>query len=453
MFFLSFLCSPPITHSKLTPTSAAIGALMGGYVMDRFGRKIPIQIGAAVAAIGAAIQSGSVSLGMMLAGRIIAGWAVGILSMSVPVYQGECAPPEHRGLIIGMAQQMIGVGFFVSAWIGYGCNHAPASSTFQWRFPLAFQCLPASILAVGMLAFPESPRYLVSVGRYEEGYETMMKLHFNGSNQEVLDDQFNEMKNVIVAEREMTAPGWTAMFTVPQWRKRLLIGTLVQVFTQTTGTNVINYYQTTMYRNLGIKGDMITLMACIYNMVGPITNLFFIIFLIDRVGRRKPLLFGTVAIMLCLLLEGICNSQNVDGSHKGLSGVGVLWIFLVSVFFSLSFGPISWTYMSEVMPMQIRSTGVAFATGIGNWAISTMWAQVSPKGLGQLGWKYYFVFVAINVGITFPTVYFFFPETKQKTLEEIDNLFGGHIDTAEVLAKKQEKLKQDTTTVEHVPEV
>lgn len=78
---------------------------------------------------------------------------------------------------------------------------------------------------------------------------------------------------------------------------------------------------------------------------------------------------------------------------------------------------------------------------------------MSPKGLGQLGWKYYFVFVAINVGITFPTVYFFFPETKQKTLEEIDNLFGGHIDTAEVLAKKQEKLKQDTTTVEHVPEV
>jgi len=97
---------------------------------------------------------------------------------------------------------------------------------------------------------------------------------------------------------------------------------------------------------------------------------------------------------------------------------------LVSVIFSLSFGPISWVYMSEIMPMQIRGRGCAFATGIGNWLISTLFAQVSPIALGKIGWKYYFVFASFNILVTIPTIYFLFPETSQKSLEDIDLLFG-----------------------------
>lgn len=134
---------------------------------------------------------------------------------------------------------------------------------------------------------------------------------------------------------------------------------------------MIGYYQTVMYESLGIVGKRKLLVAGIYNCVGPLANLFFIVFLIDRVGRRKPLIWGTVAIAIALVCEAVVNSQiNPDAPSQGLSIAGVFFLFCVTVIFSLSWGPISWVYMSEVMPMQIRARGNAFATGIGNWLVS-----------------------------------------------------------------------------------
>ena len=121
--------------------------------------------------------------------------------------------------------------------------------------------------------------------------------------------------------------------------------------------------------------------------------MIFIFFIVDRVGRKKPLIFGTVSIAIALICEGVINSQNEDGTKEGLSIAGVAFLFCVTILFSFSFGPVSWTYMSEVLPYQVRSKGAAFATGIGNWLVATFWAQVSPTALGELGWKFYFLFV------------------------------------------------------------
>lgn len=190
----------------------------------------------------------------------------------VPVYQAEIAHPKIRGLVIGLAQQMIGVGFIVSTWVGYGSHHVPETSSFSWRFPLAFQSLPAALLAVGMFWFPESPRHLIATDRLEEGKAVLHKLHYDGSNEEWVHHEFNEIKTTIDAERSLTVPGWTIMFKVPQWRRRLILATLVQVFTQFTGINVINYYQTIMYRSLGITGKRNLLVAGIYNCMGPLAS-------------------------------------------------------------------------------------------------------------------------------------------------------------------------------------
>ncbi|KUL89392.1 hypothetical protein ZTR_04400 [Talaromyces verruculosus] len=404
---------------------AAIGALTAGLTIDTLGRRRTIQLGALISAIGAILQCAARNLAMILVGRIVAGWAVGILSMSVPVYQAECAHPRSRGLIVGLAQQMIGVGFIVSTWIGYGSLHAPDTSQVQWRFPLAFQALPALMLFMGMFWLPESPRHLIEKQDDDEALRVLNRLHYDGTNDEWIQREFTEIKATIDAEREITAPGWMVMFRVPQWRKRLLLGTAVQVFTQMTGINVINYYQNIMYKALGITGNNATLVSGIYNVVGPLANLIFIVFFLDRVGRRRPLIFGASAITVALICEAALNSQNLDGSKRAYSIAGVFFLFCVTVIFSMSFGPVSWVYMSEIMPMQIRGKGNAFATGIGNWCVSTLWSQVSPIALGELGWKFYFIFAAWNVCVTIPTVYFLFEETKQKSLEEIDLLFGG----------------------------
>ncbi|KAL5358253.1 general substrate transporter [Aspergillus floccosus] len=430
---------------------AAIGALQGGLTMDRFGRKFTIQMGAVICLVGAILQAAAKNLAMILVGRILAGWAVGLMSMSVPVYQAELAHPKYRGFIIGLAQQMIGIGFIVSTWVGFGSLHAPVTSEFQWRFPLAFQAVPALLLVIGMFFFPESPRYLVEKERYEEAQKVLRRLHYDGTNEEWINSEYAEIKTTIEAEKAITAPGWAIMFKVPQWRMRLLHGTLVQVFTQMTNINVINYYQTIMYNSLGITGSRNILVTGIYNCVGPVTNLIFIIFLSDRVGRRRPMMFGAVAIGIVLICQAALNSQNVEGTKHGYSIGGVFFIFCVTVIFSLSFGPCSWTYMAEVMPMQIRGTGNAFATGVGNWAVSTLWAQVSPIALGSIGWKFNFVFAAFNLLVTFPTIYFLFVETKQKSLEEIDLLFGGRAlgTLPEQVNEKQEETQGSATNIEH----
>lgn len=203
--------------------------------MDRFGRKRTIQIGAAIATLGGVLQCAAMNLPMILVGRIVAGWAVGLMSMSVPVYQAECAHPNIRGMIVGLTQQMIGVGFIISTWVGYGSRHTSDASSFQWRFPLGFQIIPSVLLLVGLIWLPESPRYLIEKYRDEDGMRILRKLHYNGSNDEWIQTEYNEIRATLSAEKAITAPGWAVMFKVPQWRKRLLLGTLIQVFTQLTG--------------------------------------------------------------------------------------------------------------------------------------------------------------------------------------------------------------------------
>jgi len=395
---------------------AVFGSLMGGFTMDRFGRKRTIQIGAAIATVGGVLQCSAANLAMILVGRIVAGWAVGLMSMSVPVYQAECAHPSIRGMIVGLTQQGIGIGFIVSTWVGYGSRHTSDASSFQWRFPLGFQIIPSVLLLVGLIWLPESPRYLIEKDRDDEGMKILRKLHYDGSNDEWIQTEYNEIRATLSAEKAITAPGWAVMFKVPQWRKRLLLGTLIQVFTQLTGINVIGYYQTTMYNALGIEGHRAVLVAGIYNCIGPLANLIFIFFILDRVGRKKPLLVGAFAITLALFAEAGLNAANPDGTRTGYSIGGVFFLFLVSVIFSLSFGPISWVYMSEIMPMQIRGRGCAWATGIGNWLVSTLFAQISPIALGKIGWKYYFVFASFNILVTSKNTHLQHKTTLRKTL-------------------------------------
>jgi hypothetical protein len=131
-----------------------------------------------------------------------------------------------------------------STWVGYGSAHAYGNlSKFQWRFPLAFQAAPALLLVCGIMFFPESPRHLVEIDRQDEALRVLRKLHFDGTNDDWIQREFHEIKTTIAAEKAMTVPGWRIMFTVPQWRTRLMHGVAVQVFTQFTGINVIGYVE------------------------------------------------------------------------------------------------------------------------------------------------------------------------------------------------------------------
>jgi MFS family permease len=130
---------------------------------------------------------------------------------------------------------MIGIGFIVSTWVGYGSSKVPVTSSFSWRFPLGFQCIPCIIIVAGILFFPESPRHLMEKDKADEAMQVLRKLHYDGSNEDWIQAEFSEIKLTIEAEKAITAPGWLVMFQVKTWRTRLMHATLVQVFTQMTG--------------------------------------------------------------------------------------------------------------------------------------------------------------------------------------------------------------------------
>lgn len=209
--------------------------------------------GSVIAVLGSAIQTGATSIAMLIAGRLIAGFAIGILSAVVPMYCSEIAQAEIRGALSGLLQWVLSWGFFVAQWLGYGCSHVDGH--FQWRFPLAFQVLPALIMCGGIWFLQESPRWLIEKERYEEARQVLSKLHGDGNNQDILELEFQEIRDTIVADRSLDIVPWKAIFTRATWRRRLLLGCGVQAFGQFSGVNVINYYGPRIYESLGISNQ------------------------------------------------------------------------------------------------------------------------------------------------------------------------------------------------------
>ncbi|THU85524.1 sugar transporter [Dendrothele bispora CBS 962.96] len=419
------------------------GAAGAGWANDKFGRKRTIQLGCLWALWGCAMQAGASNIATLIVGRVVAGIAIGILSMTVPLYNTEIAPPKIRGFLVGLTQQLIGIGFIVANWVGYGSQFIDGDTS--WRLPLGLQLAPAGLLFIGIQFLPYSPRWLLEVGRDEEARQVVYKLHGADSpeTKEAAEREYLEMFETIKAENLVRSRNIRDLWASPAMVKRTLVGCGVQIFCQFTGINIINYFGPQMWHSLGIVGGKELLVQGIYGAVGPIANLFFIIFILDRVGRKKPLMFGaasfvaTFSILAAILATNPAPPDGVTpapGSvNQAAQRAGIAIIFLTSIIFSLSFGPVSWVLASEVFPTSTRSIGTSVAT-CSNWAFNTMLSQVSPIGINNSGWKFYLIFVVLNF-VDLIIITLFFPETKGKTLEEMNEVFGDQIDSGRVLER------------------
>ncbi|GJE99916.1 MFS sugar transporter [Phanerochaete sordida] len=412
------------------------GAALAGWTNDKLGRKRSIQLGAVIALWGCAMQGGANNFACMLVGRIVAGFAIGVLSMTVPLYNTEIAPPKIRGFIVGLAQQMIGIGFIVANWVGYGCQYLEGNQ--GWRLSLGLQLVPAFLLLVGIQFLPNSPRWLLEQGRDDEARAVVLRLH-GGATPEAradADAEFVEMQGVIHAEASARSRNLSDLWETRAMLKRTLVAVGVQVFGQFSGINVINYFGPSMYQALGLSPGQSLLVQGIYGAVGPITNFFFITLILDTVGRKKPLMFGAGSFVVTYsVLTAIvaCFPPVVDGvanTHTSAQRAGIAMIFMTSIFFSVSFGPVSWVLASEVFPTRTRSIGTSVAT-CANWAFNILFSQVSNLAINNVSWRYYLLFICLNA-IDFVVIALFFPETKGKSLEEMAEIFGDETALPEV---------------------
>ncbi|KAF9735174.1 hypothetical protein PMIN03_008821 [Paraphaeosphaeria minitans] len=439
---------------------AWFGTMYSGFLAEILSRKYAILVNVSVFIIGVVIQTTSVVGGhdSILAGRFITGMGVGSLSMIVPMYNAEIAPPEVRGALVGLQQLSITLGIMISFWIDYGTNYIGGTGAGQkegaWLLPLCLQLVPAVLLGVGMLFMPFSPRWLVHHNREAEARRVLARLRDLPEDNDLIELEYAEIKAQSLFEKRTLQENWphlqnlTAMNTAklqfvaigslfkskPMF-KRVIVATLTMFFQQWTGINAVLYYAPVIFGKLGLSSNSVSLLAT--GVVGIVMFIATIpaVMYVDRWGRKPTLIIGAVGMAIChFIIAAITASYQKDWEHHqgaGWAAVVMVWLFVVH--FGYSWGPCAWIVVAEIWPMSNRPYGIALGAS-SNWMNNFIVGQVTPDMLNTMTYGTYVFFGMLTfLGALF--VFFIVPETKGLTLEEMDILFG----SVGVAAKDKER--------------
>ncbi|KAI5122870.1 hypothetical protein M0805_003322 [Coniferiporia weirii] len=421
------------------PAGSFVGSLAVSYLADRIGRKKVVILSGIIWVIGSILQCASQNRGMLVVGRIIGGIAVGLASAVVPLYQAEITAPSIRGSMIALQQWSITWGIFLQYFVAFGCSYINGEASF--RIPWGLQMIPAIILSVGMCWFPESPRWLVDHGREPEALEILADLHGKGNADDTLVQlEYEEIKQQVYFERSEGAKSYLDLLK-PGVLRRVGLGTSLQMWSQLTGMNIMMYYIVYVFEGAGLTGRRANLIADSVQYVLNVVLTVPAIIYIDKWGRRPMMLIGFGLMGFWLMLVGGLQGRfgawgTVDGERTWLisgNSAATHAILVCSYLFVCSFaitvGPVSWTYPAEIFPMRVRAKAVSLSTSA-NWLFNFALAWAVPPGLSTIAYKTYFIFGTFNFA-AFIHVFFCFPETKGRTLEEIEDVFSqGHVFTA-----------------------
>ncbi|KAF2998729.1 hypothetical protein E8E14_000860 [Neopestalotiopsis sp. 37M] len=446
----------------LLATISSMGAVMFGYDLgfigtalelesfqnNRFGRRITLLWTALIFNAGSIIQTAAHgSTGALLAGRAVGGIGVGAASMIIPLYVAEASPPHIRVALVGIYEIGVSAGTLIGFWINYGlATTLPATST-QWIISFAVQLIPGTLLLVGLAFIPESPRWLAQhVGR-EACTQVLRKLRNIDADHPFLVEEVDAIFQQLEQEQPSDASNdsWKSLvreMAEPSNRKRLAIGSMMFVFMQMAGSNAINYFSPTIFASIGFTGDNTELFATgIYGLVRFVAILIAMLLIVDRFGRTRTLMFGSMIMAICMWYIGAyikVAAPSASAHNIGAGGyAAITLIYVYAVGWSFSWAGIPWIYAAEIFPLRIRSPCVSICVTI-HWVMNFVIARSVPYMIVNIGFGTYFVFAA-SMTLALPWVFFFVPETKNLGLEEMDALFGGaapHQSSLEMEAKE-----------------
>lgn len=449
--------------------AAWAGSLVNGPVADRFGRKGSIEIAVVVFTIGSVLQAAAVNIPLAIVGRVIAGFAVGMLTMIVPMYMSEVSTAAVRGTLVVLQQLSITLGILVSYWLEYGTqyigghrcapdipytggtaaepkfdprtdvgpNGCTGQSDAAWRIPFAIQIVPALVLGIGMLWFPESPRYYCMKDNEEAGLKSLARVRRTSADDEQTQKEYLSIKAEVLFEQQynrekfpgksgvsLYLAGYTTLFSTGPAFRRTAIGCCVMFFQQFIGCNAIIYYAPQIFAMLGLSGTTTGLLATgVYGIVNTLSTLP-ALFLIDRVGRRPLLLAGAVGTFISLVIVGgvIGGYGETLSQHPAAGWTGIAFVYIYDVNFSYSWAPIGWVLPSEIYNLGNRSKAMSLTTS-STWMCNFIIGLVTPDMLDTIGYGTYLFFAGFAL-IAFFFTYFLIPETRGKSLEEMDGVFG-----------------------------
>ncbi|KAK7432304.1 hypothetical protein QQZ08_001251 [Neonectria magnoliae] len=413
-----------------------VGALAAGVLADRFGRRKALMIACGFWIVGAVVQCSAQNVGHLIGGRIISGLAVGITSSQVLVYLAELAPSEIRGRVVGIQQWSIEWGILIMYLISYGCSiniDGPSAFRIAW----GIQAIPGLILFIGLLFFPESPRWLASHDRWEEAHFNLANLHAGGDmDSPVVIAEMEEVREAVRISKESKDIGYLGLFAPKIW-KRTMVGVSVQIWQQLLGGNVMLYYLVYIFNMAGMSGNVALTSSIIQYVIFLVTTGAVLPF-IDRLGRRWLLIVGAVLCGILHFASGAVMAayghhvDSVDGNEilkwsiSGAPAKGVIALAYIFVgVYGLTWAPVAWIYCAEVFPLKYRAKGVGLSAA-GNWIFNLALAFFVPPAFTNIQWKTYMIFGTFCIAMTFHA-FFTYPETSRKTLEEVDLLFDANI--------------------------
>ena len=392
---------------------AVVGAAFSGKMVDHFGRKKIIITTAVIFFIGSILTGAAPSLELLIAGRIFIGVAIGCASFAVPLYISEISPTNIRGALVSLNQLAITIGIVVSYLVDSAL--APYEG---WRYMFFSGALPAIVLCCGMIFLPETPRWLISQNLENKSREVLAKIDSSSN----IDDTIKKMKESLAVE---TGTTFQELF-VPWMKPALIIGILLMFIQQLTGINTVIYYAPSIFQMAGIHSETMAILATVG--VGLVNVLMTVVSikLLDKIGR-KPLLYGGLTGMifsLSILGIGFMANESAGSTLKWLTLASMI-IYIAS--FAISLGPICWLIISEIYPLRIRGLAMSIAT-VANWGCNFIVGISFPMLINSIGASYTFWIYALVGLLGLYFCYYYVPETKGHTLEEIEThwINGGH---------------------------
>jgi SP family arabinose:H+ symporter-like MFS transporter len=384
-----------------------VGVILAGQAGDRYGRKKMLMLAALLFFVSAIASASANSLLFFVLARILGGLAVGVASILSPMYIAELAPAKYRGTLVSLNQLAIVIGILVAFFSNY---LLVGTGENNWRWMLLVMAAPAVLLFFSLFLVPESPRWLVAQGKPDQALQVLLKT----SGKEFAHAELKEIGETLKNQEEPTFGDLLA----PKIKPLLFIGIILAVFQQITGINTIMYYAPKIFANVGQSNDSALLQTI---LIGG-TNLLFTLVamvLIDRFGRKMLILIGSSG--MALMLAGLSALFFL----KETSGILVLVFILGYIaFFAASLGPALWVVAAELFPNRLRSKGMSVAI-VSLWIACAIVTIAFPVMLEKLSGGTTFLIFALICVANLLYVIKFVPETKGKTLEELEKQFAG----------------------------
>lgn len=385
---------------------AVIGAATNGILADIFGRKKIIMATAVIFILGSILCAFAPNVYVLILSRIFVGFAVGIVNFVVPLYLSEVSPKNLRGTLVSLYQWAITAGILFSYFI----NAVFAQAVYNWRWMLFAGVVPGLVLFIGMCFMSDTPRWLVSKNRDDEAKKVFSKIEPDIEPEK----EIAEIKETLVDNRQEKT------FRLKKWMIMPFVVGIGIMFAQIcTGINTIIYYAPTIFKTAGFDSNLTAIYATtgigVVNFIMTIVAVFFT----DRIGRKPLLYFGLTGVMLSLFALGTSFAfTGVLGSSLKWVAVGSLVTYIIC--FAMSLGPIGWILVSEVFPLRIRGIAMSVCT-VSNFAFNFFVVGSFPVLLHRIGgaWTFWIFGIVSILCIIF--VYFFVPETKGISLEEIES--------------------------------